>query len=110
MFRLAFLAALALFAPALALAQVTISPPSNRVSDWMNQPYTGMFAMTVDSTYAPGRAVRLNCTVAGNVSLLLLDGSTETYVAATGYAVLPLAVTKVASSGTTATCTYAGLK
>ncbi|MGH6956244.1 MAG: spike base protein, RCAP_Rcc01079 family [Caulobacteraceae bacterium] len=63
---------------------------------------------TTIGVYAtPIRAILIVCTGAGNVSLTLADGST---VALTGLPVgiyvLPLQVTEVNSSGTTATASY----
>ena len=93
-----------------AFAQATPWDQYSRVYDVQSGPYLGVVAMSVDTTYPAGRALRLNCSASGNVSLALLDGSSETYVAAAGYQVIPLAVTKVNSAGTTATCTYGSLK
>lgn len=58
---------------------------------------------------APGTLFRITCTVAGNVTVLLEDGTTEVIAAALGYFTLPYRVVRVNSTGTTATATYANL-
>jgi hypothetical protein len=81
------------------------------VQDSQNAGYQGAVAMTVGTTYAAQRSVKANCTVAGNVSLTLADGSTDVWIiSAAGSTVIPYAATAINSSGTTATCTYANLK
>jgi hypothetical protein len=62
--------------------------------------------MTVGTTYAPGRSLWINCTVAGNVAVTFFDGSTLIFAVSVGPSMLPFAVTEVNSSGTTATATY----
>ena len=53
----------------------------------------------------------MNCTNAGNVSITYSDGSTDTIPVAAGVlTVLRAAITKVNSSGTTATATYENWK
>jgi hypothetical protein len=79
-------------------------PPFN-----IDSPLQGSVALTVAAAAVqPGRAFRINCTVAGNVVVTMADGSSETIAAAVGYTILPFAVTVVASA--TATATYANLK
>ena len=69
----------------------------------------GAIALTVGTAAKPGRYFAVVCTVAGNVALQFFDGSSLTIPVTTGLTTLPLAVTTVLSSGTTATATYANL-
>jgi hypothetical protein len=71
--------------------------------------FTGAVAMTVGTTYQAGRSLFINCTVAGNVSVTFFDGSALVVPVNVGVTILPFAVTRVNSSGTTATATYANL-
>ncbi len=89
---------------------------SQATSEMTVDPYNAAFwgsggAMTVGTAYPYGRSLKANCTATGNVSVTYADGSTDTWViSAAGTTVLPIAVTTVNTSGTTATCTYANLK
>lgn len=78
-------------------------------TDAGNASFTGAVAMTVGTSYAAARSIFINCTVAGNISLTFFDGSTLVTPVNVGVTILPFAVTKVNSSGTTATATYANL-
>lgn len=81
-----------------------------RVYDANNAPYSGVVALTPGTpTASLGRSIGIVCTVAGNVSLTLQDGSTYVVPVAVGFQTLPFAVTQVNTSGTTATATYANL-
>ena len=60
--------------PALAGPQTGV-PFTGDVSDSWNAPFTGAVPMMVGAIYAGGRSIYIDCTVAGNVSLLLFDGS-----------------------------------
>jgi hypothetical protein len=93
-------------------ANLLVEPFSaNQVQDAQNAGYQGAVAMTVGTTYAAQRSVKANCTVAGNVSLTMADGSTDVWIiSAPGSTVIPYAATAINSSGTTATCTYSNLK
>jgi hypothetical protein len=93
-------------------AKIAVSPlQAALVQDSQNAGYQGAVAMTVGTTYAAQRSVKANCTVAGNVSLTLVDGSTDVWIiSAAGTTVIPYAATAINSSGTTATCSYANLK
>lgn len=73
-------------------------------------PYQGVVAMIVDQAQASQRAVRINCTAAGTVSLTYADGSTDVIPIAAGLNYVSGAVTTVNSAGTTATATYANMK
>ena len=66
--------------------------------------------MAVDQAQASQRAVRINCTTAGNVSLTYADGSTDVIPIAAGLNYLAGAVTTVNSVGTTAVATFANMK
>lgn len=73
-------------------------------------PISGAVAMTVATSYAEGRQLLINCTVAGNVAVTFADNSVLVIPVPTGLTILPWAVTAVNTSGTTATATYASLK
>lgn len=71
-----------------------------------NQPIRGFVALTAGGgDAAKGRLFIVNATVAGNVVITALDGSTHTIAVAVGYSAFPYAVKNVASA--TATATYA---
>lgn len=74
-----------------------------------NAAYQGSAAITAGgfATMGNPRALFVNCTVAGNVSVVLEDGSTLVYPVPVGATILPLAINKLNSAGTTATATYA---
>lgn len=59
---------------------------------------------------ALGHALAVICTVAGNVKVGFMDGSTLTVPVAVGLTILPFRIAQVFTTGTTATATYAGLK
>lgn len=101
------LAALLFCAPVWALAGSQTGVQNTvDTSSADNQAFTGVKAMTVGTTYAPGRSLWINCTVAGNVAVTFFDGSTLIFAVSVGPSMLPFAVTEVNSSGTTATATY----
>jgi hypothetical protein len=113
---LAGIAGLCLFADA-ALAGTTSGVPGTiDTTDSSGAGYQGEFSMTVGTSYtlSPGvaqaRSVHAICTVAGNVSVTYADGSTGVWAVAVGNQTIPAAAVAINSSGTTATCTYAGLK
>jgi hypothetical protein len=56
-----------------------------------------------------GKAIEINCTVAGNVSMLMTDGSTHVVPVNVGLSRLTDEVLRVNATGTTATATYANL-
>jgi hypothetical protein len=68
--------------------------------------HRGVVAFVADAAVVHGRRLAVKCTVAGNVNVTLLDGSTETVPVLVGLTLLPLAVVKVNSATTTATATY----
>lgn len=73
-------------------------------------PARGAAALLANDTAAPiGHLFAVSCTVAGNVAVTMLDGSTHVIAVAVGYTTFPYAVRKVNSSGTTATATYANM-
>lgn len=73
-------------------------------------PYQGVVAIALDQAQTPQRAIRINCTVAGNVSLAYVDGSKDIVPVQVGLSYIPGAITTVNSAGTTATATYANMK
>jgi hypothetical protein len=70
----------------------------------------GAVTMTVGAVYAPGRGIGVVATVAGNVSILMADGSTIVVPVATGWTRFEFSAQSVNTSGTTATATYYSLK
>ena len=60
---------------------------------------------SVSSNVAPGVYLHVNCTVAGNVSIAVANGS-DTLQVAVGSSFFPIGVARVNSTGTTATATY----
>jgi hypothetical protein len=78
------------------------------IENW-DEGYQGVAAFTVaGAAVSPGRAVAVNCTVAGNVTFTFADGSSLQVPVATGLTILRFAVT--GASAATATATYAVLK
>jgi hypothetical protein len=75
-------------------------------------PVPGVIPMpALDTVYTTGRYFAVNCSGAGNVSVTYSDGTTDTFPVAAGVlTVLRAAITKVNSSGTTATATYENWK
>lgn len=70
----------------------------------------GATPMTVGgAAVAAGRLLFVNCEAAGNVSVTFVDNSTLIVPVSPGPQFLPLAVTKINATGTTATATYANL-
>lgn len=90
--------------PALGGAAPAASVPVTEAS------ISGAVAMTVGTTYAAGRQLAINCTVAGNVSITFTDTSVYVFPVNPGFSAFPFAVTAVNASGTTATATYANFK
>lgn len=76
----------------------------------IEQPYQGVVAMAVGTAQAAQRAVRINCTTAGNVSLTYADGSVDVIPVSVGLSYIAGAITTINSAGTTATATYAAMK
>ena len=74
------------------------------------RPYQGVVAMAVGTAQPAQRALRVNCTAAGNVSLTYADGSTDVIPVNVGLSYIAGAITTVNSVGTTATATYANMK
>jgi hypothetical protein len=89
------------------LAQISSTLSAIQVSE---APYQGVVAMVVDQAQASQRAVRINCTTGGNVSLTYADGSKDVIPIAAGLNYVAGAVTTVNSAGTTAIATYANMK
>lgn len=71
---------------------------------------TGFAALTAGDAQAfvtPGELFIVNCTVAGNVTVIGQDGSSHVIPVAVGYSAFPYRVKRVMTTGTTATATYA---
>ena len=81
------------------------------VADANSAPFTTAVAMTAGgSSVAPGRAVEIICTTAGNVSLQLSGGSAHVIPVVIGRQVVPFAATGINSgANTTAVAAYANL-
>ena len=72
------------------------------------RPFGGTVALTVGAAdQAPGRGVRIACTIAGNVAVKLAHDSIETVPVGEGLSILPYAAKGIVAAGTTATATYA---
>lgn len=69
----------------------------------------GVVPMTGDVDYAPGRGLQVCCSEAGDVSLVMADGSTNLIPVDYGLNVLPFCVKRWVSAATTATATFAQL-
>lgn len=84
-------------------------------NDWSDAPsvtpraYRGSIEIVADTPQASRNGVQISCTVAGDVSLKMDDGSANVVPVDVGLTVLPYAVQTVNSSGTTATATYRNL-
>lgn len=74
-------------------------------------PITGAVAVSASDTATvdPGRQFAIMCTVAGNLKVGFLDGTTITIPVVAGLTLLPWAVKQVFATNTTATATYANL-
>lgn len=91
--------------PVIDSASVAPADPFN-----IDAPGEGAIALTLDTVARPGRLLAINASAAGNVSVTFSDGSTYTFPVAAGLTLVPFSVTKVNTSGTTATATYANIK
>lgn len=96
-----------LAALATALARVNTTLTALQATE---APFQGVVPMTLDQAQAAQRAIRINCTVAGNVSLTYVDGSKDTIPVAVGLSYIAGAFTTVNSAGTSATATYANMR
>lgn len=68
-------------------------------------PLTTATALSADATVSPGTQFVINCTSEGDVKVDLSGGGSITIAVAVGTTILPWAVTKLYSTGTTATVT-----
>lgn len=59
----------------------------------------------VSANVSPGIYLHVNCSVAGNVAVVV-PGGTDTLAVTVGSSFFPLAVMRIASTGTTATAVY----
>lgn len=79
--------------------------------DGNNAAFQGEVTLTVGTADTVARrSLKIMCTAAGNVAVTYADGSTGIWPVAVGTTTLPISITTVNSSGTTATATYANLK
>lgn len=72
-------------------------------------PIKGIAAVAINTAVTATKALLVSCTAAGNVNLQFADGSTFAIAVAVGTTLLPFSVTKVLTSGTTATATFADI-
>jgi len=79
-------------------------------TDANNAPFQGEVAMSLGVTYAAARSLKAVCTTAGAMSVTYINGSTGTWPVVIGTQTLPIAVTMVNNTGTTATCSYFNLQ
>ena len=90
--------------PAKGVALISASTPVTESA------ITGVVAVTVGTTYAVGRQLLINCSIAGNVSVTFQDASVLIFPVNAGLTILQWAITSVTTANTTATATYAILK
>ena len=69
----------------------------------VNESFTSATALTIGVSAAVGRALLINCTVAGNVTVAMQDGSYLTFSVGVGTTLLLFSVSQVSSTTTTAT-------
>lgn len=106
----AFLARVPVLGQALAASSVPVVLTAAQMTALNNPSYTGQVAIVVDTPQTAQRALYVNCTVPGNVTVVFSDASTLAIPVAVGVSVFPFSVTGVNTAGTTATATYANLK
>jgi ethanolamine utilization microcompartment shell protein EutS len=94
-----------------SIEPTVIRPKETILEANFTAPFNGAAAITPSNTLlvTPGKAFMINCTVAGDVKVGFVDGSTLTITVAIGTLILPWAVQQVFVTGTTATATYANL-
>lgn len=92
-------------------ATTTMSSGDRASLDNASQVYTTAAGYTPSdsTTTTAGRAIAVVATVAGNVSVLMGGGGTFVFPVPVGLTILPLGVTRVNVTGTTATATYTKL-
>jgi len=104
-----------LFAGAVALAlspalaeDVPVKAPGGFAPQMADTPFSSATLLTVGAAAlaTPGRVVVTTCTTAGNVVIVHKDGSTVTVAASVGTSYWPEAGVQIATSGTTAVCSY----
>ena len=71
--------------------------------------YVGAVAIMPDVPGIPGRALAIDCSRGGRVTLVLADASQLSVSVAAGLSILPFAVSTVLSSGMTAAASFASL-
>lgn len=85
-----------------------ITPDNRSVPHMAALGYQGAKALTVGNvSNVAQRALGVNCTVAGNVTVKFVDGSTLTFPVVVGWTIFPFEVVGVSSA--TATATYYNL-
>ena len=62
--------------------------------------------LTVDEDAPAGRVFIANCTVAGDVTVVFLGGSTHVIAVDVGYSVFPYSIVRFTTAGTDATATF----
>jgi hypothetical protein len=81
------------------------------VQDTNSAAFLGEVTLVVGTEdIAPRRSLKAVCTSPGNVSVTYADASIGVWPVVVGVQTLPVSITTVNSSGTTASCTYANLK
>lgn len=77
----------------------------------LESPVPGVASITKSDTGAisPGRLFAIICTAAGDVKVSFADGSTYTFPVSVGHSLFPFQITRVWSTGTTATATFANM-
>ena len=88
---------------------MTVLADGRAVSDVLETPAQGVVSvLSVGSVVAPGRKLAVVATVAGNITIKFIDGSTITVPVAVGYTEFKYAVIEITAS--TATATFTNLK
>jgi hypothetical protein len=91
---------------------MTVLADGREVADTLAAPTQGYVPITPSNstTYLGLRGIRANCTVAGNVTLVGLDGSQYVWPLVVGVNQVSDGVSQVLATGYTATATFYGLK
>lgn len=87
------------------------SSPTCQSLDGNSAAFQGEVSLTVGTPDTKARrSLKAICSAAGNVAVTYADASTGVWAVVVGTQTIPIAVTTVNSSGTTATCTYSNLR
>lgn len=111
---LGYLSRLPMLGQALKATSVPVTIASDQgtlsVVDVNNAAFAGVVPMVIGTAQTAQRSIGIICTTAGNVQLMLSDGSSLTIPVSVGFQTLPFAATTIVAAGTTATATYYNFK